>query len=66
MLTKSEIAVGGKLNEAKLLALKVDHEGVPEATVKAGIDKCKELYKGADTCDEAWELFKCFYEQAAQ
>lgn len=33
--------------------------GKNEAKVRDGIAKCKSLFKGAETCDEAWALYTC-------
>lgn len=44
----------------KVRNLLIEHNYKDEATIQAKIEMCKELVLGADTCDESWELAKCF------
>lgn len=57
LITSSSILKDKKIDMEEVKKLYA--ESAPN--VQATIEKCKDVYKGADTCDEAWDLFKCYY-----
>lgn len=63
MLTKTGLVDGDKLNMEKVMGLVMEDVNNDEATVKKRLDVCKDRLQGAGTCDEFWELVKCYFTQ---
>lgn len=60
VFTGLDVVKNNTLNTEKVKKLYAVLEDKPD--VKDIAEKCKDTYNGADTCDEAWEMFKCYMD----
>lgn len=63
LLTKTGLVDDDKLNVEKVTGIALDDNDIDEATVKKHLDACKNFIQGAGTCDESWDLVKCYFTQ---